>query len=147
MGVIASPSVRRLALEKGVDIEALASRLGRETIAREDVLGMAGPTSGAGTQYWAVDHSAYGPVRTEPLSRMAKLAAANLTAAAQLIPSVTHHDSADVSRIEALRARLKEEGKRITALAFHVNVLGHCLREFPRFNASISPDGESLTLK
>ena len=147
MGAIASPSVRKLALERGVDIDALAAQLGRETIAREDILGGSTPPPGAGTQYWDVDHGQYGPVTTEPLSRMAKLAAANLTAAAQLIPSVTHHDSADVSRIEALRKTLKSEGKRVTALAFHVAVLARCLKEFPRFNASLSADGALLILK
>ncbi len=147
MGAIASPSVRKLALEKGVDIDALAVRLGRETISREDVLGGNTPAPGRATQHWEVDHAEYGPVTTEPFSRMAKLAAANLTAAAQLIPSVTHHDSADVSRIEALRRSLKAEGRRVTALAFHVAVLVRCLKDFPRFNASLSPDGAALVLK
>lgn len=147
MGAIASPSVRKLALEKGIDIDALAEKLGRETIAREDVLGGSTPAPGAGASYWGVDHCEFGPVTSEPLSRMARLAAANLTAAAQLIPSVTHHDSADVSRIEALRSALKAEGKRVTALAFHVAVLARCLIEFPRFNASLSPDGSTLILK
>lgn len=149
MGAIASPSVRKLALEKGVDIDALAARLGRETIAREDVLGGGSPSPApeTGTNYWAVDHAAYGPITTEPLGRPAKLAAANLTAASQLIPAVTHHDSADVARIDALRRSLKAEGRRITALAFHVAVLARCLREFPRFNASLSADGGTLILK
>lgn len=147
MGAIASPSVRKLALEKGVDIDALAARLGRETIAREDILGGSTPAPVAGASHWDVDHRQYGPVTSEPLSRMARLAAANLTAAAQLIPAVTHHDSADVSRIEALRKTLKTEGKRITALAFHVAVLARCLKDFPRFNASLSPDGATLILK
>lgn len=148
MGAIASPSVRKLALEKGVDIDALAVQLGRETIAREDILGDSTPTPDVvGTHYWDIDHGQYGPVTTVPLSRMAKLAAANLTAAARLIPSVTHHDSADVSRIEALRKALNTEGKRVTALAFHVAVLARCLKDFPRFGASLSPDGETLTLK
>lgn len=147
MSVIASPSVRKLALEMGVDIDALAARLGRETIGREDVLGGGSVPLDAQTNYWNVNHSDYGPVATEPLSRVAKVAAANLTAAAQLIPAVTHHDSADMRRIEALRISLKAEGKRVTALAFHVAVLARCLCEFPRFNASLSRDGDHLILK
>lgn len=151
MGAIASPSVRRLALEKGIDIDALAKRLGRETVAREDILSggvtSAGPSAHTGNVYWDVDHAEWGPVTVEPLNRMAEVAAANLTAAQQLIPSVTHHDSADVTRIETLRARLKTEGRKITALAFHVAVLARCLAEFPRFNASLSADGKSLVLK
>ena len=147
MGAIASHSVRKLAMEKGIHIDALAARIGRETIGREDILGGSVQAPGADTQFWDVDHSDYGAVRTEPVSRMAKLAAANLTAAAQIIPSVTHHDSADVSRIEALRKALKAEEKRVTALAFHVAVLARCLKDFPRFNASLSPDGATLILK
>lgn len=151
MGVIASPSVRRLAREKGVDIDALAARLGRETVGREDVLGEGGVPVGAPasthTSYWDVDHSEWGPVSFEPLNRMAEVAAANLIAAQQMIPSVTHHDSADVTRIESLRSRLKGEGRKVTALAFHVAVLARCLAEFARFNSSLSADGKKLVLK
>lgn len=149
MAAIASPSVRKLAAERGVDIDALAVHLGRETIAREDVLGETGIAArqGLASAYWDVNHSLYGPVTTEPLNRVAQVAAANLAAAQALIPAVTHHDSADLTRIEATRARLKTQGTKITALAFHVAVLTRCLKEFPRFNASLSPDCKTLILK
>ena len=142
--VIASPSVRRFAGNMGIDLTALAARLGRTHLTRDDVLGI-----GLAPQWRSapeVDHAAWGPVREEPLSRFAKLSAANLTAAA-LIPTVTHHDSCDATRIEALRTTLRAEGRKLTALAFHVAVLARCLREFPRFNASLSGDGERLILK
>ncbi|MDG2405602.1 MAG: 2-oxo acid dehydrogenase subunit E2 [Paracoccaceae bacterium] len=150
MGAIASPSVRRLALSKGIDIDALAARLGRETITRDDISG--GSTSlPSGTplykEYWDVDHSLYGPVSHRPLNRMALVALKTLTAAQQLIPAVTHHDSADVTRIETTRAQLKQDGIWITALAFHVVVLARCLKEYETFNASLSPDGQNLILK
>ncbi len=148
MGVVASPSVRRLARELGVDLDALAELLGRQTIAREDVLaGSSAAPAASASKYWEVDHSAWGPVTEEALNRTARVALANLTAAQQLIPAVTHHDSADVTRIEATRTRLRSEGIRVTALAFHVAVLARCLKEFPRFNASLSPDGKKLILK
>lgn len=154
MAAIASPSVRKLAADRDVDIDALAARLGRETIGREDVLGQSGSgqigTGRVGTgaaDYWDVNHEEWGPVTVEPLNRMAQVASANLTAAQQLIPAVTHRDSADVSRLEATRKALKAEGTSVTALAFHVAVLARCLREFPRFNASLSSDGQSLVLK
>lgn len=150
MPAIASPSVRKLAADRGVDIDALAAELGRETIAREDVLGQTTPRGGSAdksTEYWDVDHNEWGPVTVEPLTRVARFAAANLTAAQQMIPAVTHHDSADVSRLEATRKSLKADGKNVTALSFHVAVLARCLREFPRFNSSLSPDGQSLILK
>jgi pyruvate dehydrogenase E2 component (dihydrolipoamide acetyltransferase) len=150
MGAIASPSVRKLAGDRGIDIDALAVKLRRETIAREDVLGETGAVAadtGQNARYWDVDHSEWGPVRTEPLNRIAQVASANLTAAQQSIPAVTHHDSADMTRIETTRAALKADGIRLTALTFHVAVLARCLREFPRFNASLSSDGASLILK
>lgn len=151
--VIASPSTRALAREKGIDLNQLGRDLGRTTIAREDLgAGDATPRPPAsGASYWQVDHAAYGPVTEEPTSRFARLAAANLGAANALIPQVTHHDRADISVIEVLREDWKAEaqarGIRLTSLAFHVAALARCLRAFPRFNASLSPDGETLILK
>ena len=149
--VIASPSTRRKALQKGVDIEARARELGRTTLGPED-LGAAAPVAQTGdTSYWDVDHAAYGPVTTEPMSRFAQIAAANLGAANALIPQVTHHDRADISAIEDLRSTWKVQaqarGLRLTALAFHVMALAQTLRAFPRFNASLSPDAKTLILK
>lgn len=149
---IASPSTRRLAREQGVDIDALARKLGRTTISAEDISGSARPAASAGdTSYWDVDHSQYGPVTKEPMSRFAQVASKNLAAAQALIPAVTHHERADVSAIEALRKSWKAEaqvrGVKLTALAFHVAALSRALRAFPRFNASLTPDGEDLVLK
>ncbi|MEE2809784.1 MAG: 2-oxo acid dehydrogenase subunit E2 [Pseudomonadota bacterium] len=149
--VIASPSVRALAREKGVDIEQLAVNLGRQTIAREDLEREKSAAPAGDTSYWEVDHSAYGPITHEPMSRFGQIAAANLAAANALIPQVTHHDRADMTAIEALRRDLKAEtqaqGVKLTALAFHVKALARALREFPRFNASLSADGKTLILK
>jgi pyruvate/2-oxoglutarate dehydrogenase complex dihydrolipoamide acyltransferase (E2) component len=149
--ISASPSTRKLALQKGVDLEAQAKRLGRTTIGPEDLDGGPGPAASGDTSYWAVDHAQYGPVTEEPMSRFAKVAARNLAAAQALIPAVTHHDRADVSAIEALRAAWKAEaqarGLKLTALAFHVAALARALRAFPKFNASLSADGETLILK
>ena len=150
--IIAPPSVRALALQKGIDIEKLARDLGRTSIAQEDLEGRKPAAGPAGdTAYWEVDHAAFGPVTEEPMSRFAQVASANLAAANALIPQVTHHDRADVTAIEALRRDWKPEavarGVRLTALAFHVKALARCLRDFPRFNASLSPDGKTLILK
>jgi pyruvate dehydrogenase E2 component (dihydrolipoamide acetyltransferase) len=68
-----------------------------------------------------------------------------------MIPQVTHHDRADMRGVEAFRKTLKDEGAargvKITALAFHVMALARTLRAFPRFNASLTADGETLVLK
>jgi pyruvate dehydrogenase E2 component (dihydrolipoamide acetyltransferase) len=154
MEISASPSTRRRALEKGVDVDALARRLGRTTLGPEDIDGASASASApaAGdTTFWEVDHARHGPVTQEPTSRFAQIAARNLAAAQALIPAVTHHDRADVSAIEALRAGWADEararGVKLTALAFHVAALARCLRAHPRFNASLSADGTRLTLK
>jgi pyruvate dehydrogenase E2 component (dihydrolipoamide acetyltransferase) len=153
--ISASPSTRKLALQKGVDLEAHARKLGRRTIGPEDLEGappaQAAPVAGGDTSYWDVDHAQYGPVTEEPMSRFAQVAARNLAAAQTLIPAVTHHDRADVTAIEGLRAAWKAEalarGVKLTSLAFHVAALARVLRAFPRFNASLSPDAGTLILK
>lgn len=156
MDLKASPSTKSYAANKGVNLEALARSTGRTTLGREDVdahLSGTVPVATAPdqTRYWDVDHSAHGPVTEEPLSRMARVAAANLSAAGALIPQVTHHDRADISAVDALRKSWRDEaqarGLKLTALSFHVMALSRCLREFPRFNASLTPNGETLVLK
>ncbi len=149
----ASPSVRALAREKGIDLEQLAATAGRTTIGREDLErpAPAAPTAQGDSTYWDVDHSAFGPVHEDPMSRFAQIAAANLASANALIPQVTHHDRADSRAIDALRQGWKAEaqarGVKLTALAFHVKALARALRDFPRFNASLTPDGKTLILK
>lgn len=154
---IASPSVVAYAGRNKVDLSDVAKKSGRLTLAKEDVdTHLKGGTSGGSSmpaldKYWDVDHAAFGPVSDEPLSRMAQVASANLSAANAMIPQVTHHDRADMRRLESFRASQKTEGTRrgvrLTALAFHVKALAICLLEFPRFNASLSPDGNALVLK
>ena len=150
--VIAPPSVRVLAREKGIDLEQLSRDLGRTSLTRDDLAGGGKPAAPAGdTTYWDVDHGAYGPVSDEPMSRFAQVASANLAAANALIPQVTHHERADVTAIEAIRKSLKPEaqarGIKLTALAFQVKALARALREFSRLNASLSADGKTLVLK
>lgn len=158
MSYVASPSVRAYAGQKGVDLDEVARATGRSTIAREDIDrhlgGGAVPGASAGPDpraFWEVDHARYGPVRIEPLNRIAQVGAAALGAANALIPQVTHHDRADMRAVEAFRAQIRPEaearGTRLTALAFHVMALACCLGEFPRFNASLNSAGDALFLK
>ncbi|HET8801564.1 MAG TPA: 2-oxo acid dehydrogenase subunit E2 [Marinobacter sp.] len=152
--IIAPPSVRALAREKGIDLEALARDLHRTNIVREDLEGRKSSAAiglADDISYWQVDHSQYGHVNEQPMSRFAQVAAANLAAAQALIPAVTHHERADIGAVESWRQKLKPEaqarGVKLTALAFHVAALARCLQEFPRFNASLSADGKTLVIK
>lgn len=154
---IASPSVIAYAGRNKVDLSEVARKSGRLSLAREDVDShLNGTISSASAtpeldKFWEVDHAAFGPVSEEPLSRMAALTSANLSAANRMIPQVTHHDRVDMRRLEAFRSAQKTEanqrGLRLTALTFHVKALAICLQEFQRFNASLSSDGATIVFK
>jgi len=151
--IIASPSVRTKARERGIDLEQRAKQLGRTHITLDDLSNTVPMGTGSSDhgKYWDVDHAQYGPVTDEPTSRFAQVASANLGAANAMIPQVTHHDQADVSQIEAFRKSLKSEaaerGIKVTGLAFQVMALARTLRAFPLFNTSLSADGKTLTYK
>lgn len=157
---IASPAVIAYAGRKGVDLSDVARKSGRTNLAREDVdqhMDGSDPTAGETAvsaddrRYWDIDHASYGPVSEEPVTRIASLAADNLSAANRMIPQVTHHDRADMRAVESFRKSLKAEasakGLRLTALAFHIKALTRALKAFPLFNASLSADGKTLIRK
>ena len=104
-----------------------------------------------GQQYWQVDHSQYGAVTEVPMSKMALVSAGNLQASIQLIPSVTHGDKASVDLLEQFRKGLKGEmqarGVKLSVLAFLVKALAKALQEMPKFNTSLSADGQTLIQK
>ncbi|AMM85953.1 2-oxo acid dehydrogenase subunit E2 [Martelella sp. AD-3] len=156
---IASPAVVAYAGRKGIDLSDVARKSGRTNLAREDVDQhldgsapvVGGTASADDRRYWDIDHAAYGPVSEEPMTRIANLAADNLSAANRMIPQVTHHDRADMRALEAFRTSLKAEasakGLRLTALAFHIKALALTLKAFPLFNSSLSADGKVLIRK
>lgn len=104
-----------------------------------------------GRQYWQVDHSYYGPVVESPMTKIALLSAENLQASSQLIPSVTHGDKASVDLLEQFRKSLKDEmldrDVKLSALAFLAKALAKTLLDMPKFNTSISADGQTLIQK
>jgi pyruvate dehydrogenase E2 component (dihydrolipoamide acetyltransferase) len=103
-------------------------------------------TGSAPVQAPGIDFSQFGPIDSQPLSRIQKVVASTLTRNWQSIPHVTHHEDADTSRMEARRSQLAlETGKKITPLAFLVKASVEALKAFPHFNASL--DGDRLILK
>ena len=96
-----------------------------------------------------IDFTKFGPVETRPLSRIKKIAGANLHRNWVLIPHVTNHDDADITELEAFRVQLNKEnekaGIKVTLLAFLIKACVWALKKFPEFNASL--DGENLVLK
>ena len=156
----ASPAVRRFARMLGVDLRRVSGTGAKGRILREDVEGLVkeamaggGPqAAGAGIPpVPEIDFSKFGPVESKPLSRIRKLAAANLHRSWLNVPHVTQHDEADITELEAFRRThledARERGVRLTLLAFLMKAVAASLAEFPEMNSSLAPDGESLILK
>jgi pyruvate dehydrogenase E2 component (dihydrolipoamide acetyltransferase) len=165
----ASPAVRLLARELGVDLSQVegserGGRIGREDVQRfvKSALQGGGATAarggGAGLDLlpWPkVDFSKFGEIETRELSRIQKLAGANLARNWAMIPHVTQHDDADVTELEALRVALNEENAKaikggaakLTLLAFLVKACVAALQKYPGFNSSLDADGKHLVLK
>ena len=160
--VHASPSVRRVARELGVDLTKLKGSGEKGRITKDDVLSflkgpsaapaVAAPSGGAGIpEIPAVDFSKFGPVETKPLPRIKKLSGPHLHRAWLNVPHVTHNDESDITEIDAYRKELdgvaKDKGYRVTLLAFLMKAAVSALREFPEFNSSLSPEKDSLIVK
>lgn len=160
----ASPSVRMLARELGVDLTRVVGSAPKGRITQEDIkqfvkqaLSGAAPVaasqgSGVGLDLlpWPkVDFTKFGGVEVKPLSRIKKISGANLHRNWVMIPHVTNNDEADITSLEALRVTLNKEheksGVKITMLAFLIKACVAALKKFPEFNASL--DGDSLVLK
>jgi pyruvate dehydrogenase E2 component (dihydrolipoyllysine-residue acetyltransferase) len=160
----ASPSVRRLARELGVELHGVAGSGRKGRITAEDVRGggasrAAGTTPGAGgggdlgvlglAPWPKIDFEKFGPIERVPRSRIQKISAPNLARNWVMIPHVTHNDEADITELEAWRKQLNEEhardGIKFTMVTFLVGASVATLKAFPDFNASL--DGEDLVRK
>ncbi|MFN0301617.1 MAG: dihydrolipoyllysine-residue acetyltransferase [Burkholderiales bacterium] len=161
----ASPSVRKFARELGVDIGTVTGSGPKGRILQSDVQahvkaviatgGAASSRSGAAgvglnlLPWPQVDFAKYGPIETQPLSRIKKIAGANLARNWVMIPHVTNNDEADITDLEAFRVQLNKEnektGVKVTLLAFLIKACAAALKRFPEFNASL--DGDNLILK
>jgi pyruvate dehydrogenase E2 component (dihydrolipoyllysine-residue acetyltransferase) len=157
----ASPSVRKLARELGVNLAQVKGSGAKSRILHDDVKSfvkaiLTGGTvsPGAATGLPAVpqvDFAKFGDVDVQPLSRIQKISGPRLQASWINLPHVTQHDLADITELEARRQMLKgaakERGISLTPLAFILKACIATLKEFPKVNASLSDDGKSLVYK
>ena len=158
-GVHAGPGVRRLARELGLDLAALAGTGPKGRILKEDVIAaVRGPAAapalaaqGGIPEIPAQDFSKFGPVEIRPLSRIQRLSGPALHRSWLNVPHVTHNDEADITDLDAYRRELdataKAEGYRVTLLAFLMKASVSALREFPKFNSSLTPEKDALIYK
>ncbi|HAN28363.1 MAG TPA: dihydrolipoyllysine-residue acetyltransferase, partial [Haliea salexigens] len=159
--VYAGPAVRKLARELGVDLAKVAGSGPRERVLKEDVQGFVqralsgkAPAAATGSGIPAVpevDFSAFGEVETVPRTKLDKLTAANMQRSWLNVPHVTQFDDADITELEAFRKSMKAEaeqrGTRLTPMPFLLKACAHALRDNPKFNASVTADGENLVYK
>ena len=174
--VYASPSVRRVARELGVDLNTVAGTGRKGRITKADVeaaLGRGGEPAGAGATARAggagdgsvasttpigglelmpwpkVEFEKFGPVERVPRSRISKIAGANLARNWVMIPHVTHNDEADITDLEAFRKQLNEENAREGVKLTMVGFLvAASVATLKQFpNVNSSLDGDELVLK
>ncbi|WP_419844190.1 dihydrolipoyllysine-residue acetyltransferase, partial [Actinobacillus pleuropneumoniae] len=170
----ATPVIRRLAREFGVNLDKVKGSGRKGRIVKEDIQtyvktavqvfekqgGTAAAATGAangaglGLLPWPkVDFSKFGEVEEVELSRINKISGANLHRNWVMIPHVTHFDRTDITDLEAFRKeqnKLAEKQKldvKITPVVFIMKAVAKALEAFPRFNSSISEDAQRLTLK
>lgn len=157
--IYAGPAVRTLARELGVPLAEVGGSGPKRRILKEDVqsfvksrLSSPAPTPGAALPPLPeVDFAAYGEVETIALNAIQKATVTNMRRSWLNVPHVTQFDQADVSELEAFREGLKPEMERrdnkLTPLPFLLMAAARALREHPRLNASLHPDGAHLVMK
>ncbi|MDB1123038.1 pyruvate dehydrogenase complex dihydrolipoyllysine-residue acetyltransferase [Vibrio algarum] len=167
----ASPVVRRIAREFGVNLAKVKGTGRKSRILKEDIQSYVkealkrlesgaaaaagkGDGSALGLLPWPkIDFSKFGDIETKPLSRIKKISGANLHRNWVMIPHVTQWDNADITELEKFRKEQnaveakKDSGVKITPLVFIMKAVAKALEAFPTFNSSLSEDGESLILK
>ncbi|MBT8091452.1 MAG: dihydrolipoyllysine-residue acetyltransferase, partial [Gammaproteobacteria bacterium] len=155
----ASPSVRKLARELGVNLVQVRGSGVKQRILHDDVksfvkailTGERAPAGGGLPKTPRVDFARFGEIDVQPLTRIQKISGPRLQASWINLPHVTQHDVADITELEAQRQQLKgparERGISLTPLAFVMKACVAALREFPKVNASLSDDGDNLVFK
>ncbi len=160
----ASPGVRRLAREIGVSINDVEGTGPNGRISQDDVkeharrilssigaAGGVGPASSARAARPLPDFAKFGEVDRQAWSNIRRATSEHLSYAWNTIPHVTQFDKADVSALEELRKKHKEQvakaGGNLTVTAMLVRILATAVRKFPQFNASIDIERGEIVYK
>lgn len=161
----ASPAVRRLARELGVELSQIVGTGRKGRIQLEDLHQYVKPVIQqfqSGEQFGSssgfalpqvpeVDHSKFGEIEEKPLTKIQKISGPSLQRNWIVVPHVTQFDEADITHLEAFRKSQHEihkaKGLRITLLPFIMKAVAAGLKAYPKFNSSLSANGESLIYK
>ncbi|MGR8950365.1 MAG: dihydrolipoyllysine-residue acetyltransferase [Gammaproteobacteria bacterium] len=154
--VYASPSVRKFARELGVDLSDVSGSGRKGRILKSDVKGFVKSNIGRGDGLTVprgpdIDFTKFGEIETVELSKIRRLTGENLHRSWITVPHVTQFDEADITELEDFRqAQLEkaaDSGAKLTLMAFLMKACVTVLGKYPDFNASLSPDGQSLIRK
>jgi pyruvate dehydrogenase E2 component (dihydrolipoamide acetyltransferase) len=156
--VAASPSVRRLARELGVEIHKVEGTGPYNRISSEDVkahaksiIQQSGDKVTVKDDYELPDFSKYGDIERQPMDMIRKITAENMTASWQTIPHVFQFDKADVTDLETFRKKyekvVEKEGGKLTVTAILLKITAKALEKFPKFNASLDFNNKEIIYK
>ena len=154
--VFASPGVRRLARELGINLQIIKGSGTKGRITKDDLYGyiklqMAMSSGSIPAPQPVIDFSHWGDIEVQKLTKIKRITGARLQQAWQLIPHVTQFDAADITDLDAHRKEMKktgaEKGVNVTFLPFLLKALSIVLREMPEFNSSLDDTNENLILK
>ncbi|MBD3611107.1 MAG: dihydrolipoyllysine-residue acetyltransferase [Hydrogenovibrio crunogenus] len=159
----ASPSVRAFARKLGVDISSVSGSGPKGRIQQSDIEAMIKSVmqggAGAGQAQGGmgipsvpeIDFSQFGETETVELGRIKKISGKFLQTSWLNVPHVTQFDECDITEMDAFRksmkAKAEKEGVKLTPLVFVMKAVVKALQDFPSFNSSLSPDGQSLIKK
>jgi len=152
----ASPGVRRLARELGINLQIIKGSGPKRRVTKEDLNGyiklqMAMSAGSIPAPQPVIDFSQWGDVEVQKRTKIKRITGERLQQAWQLIPHVTQFDAADITDLDSLRKEVKkagaEKGIKVTFLPFLMKALSVVLKEMPEFNSSLDHNNENLVLK
>ena len=154
--VFASPGVRRLARELGIDLRLIKGTGVKGRTTKEDLhnyirIKMQEGSGLSKPPKKPIDFSQWGDIEYQKLTKVNKITGSRLQEAWQDIPHVTQHNSADITDLNNFRKKLKseaeKEGIKITFLPFLMKASVLVLKEMIRFNSSLDENEENLIIK
>ena len=149
----ASPSIRKLARELGVDLSKVSGTGQKGRVLDTDLKGYvkqivtSGGTGSAIPKVPVIDFSKFGETELQPLSRINKLSGKHLSACWLNIPHVTQFDEVNIDQMETFRQEQKAKGVKLTPLVFIMKAVIQALKQHSRFNSALDESGENLIIK
>ncbi len=154
--VFASPGVRRLARELGINLQMIQGTGLKGRITKDDLnayikLQMAVSSGTLPAPQPEIDFSQWGDIEVQKLTRIKRITGERLQQAWQSIPHVTQFDEANITELDALRKEMKTAGAekniKVTFLPFLMKATAVVLKEMPEFNSSLDHTGQNLVFK